>query len=79
MRLASLRLTRVPPFGDVTLPFADEDGAPRSVTVLLGGGGVGKTSVVGAIASTRPGNTSALGPGGEAGPLAVASYILGRD
>src|SRR5262245_6962076 len=54
VRLSSLRIFGLPPFGDVEIPFADESGAPRAMTILFGGGGVGKTTVLGAIANTRP-------------------------
>lgn len=79
MRLTSLRLVGLPPFGDVTIPFAEDDGSPRPLTVLFGGGGVGKTTVLSAIASTRPGYAVALGPVGDAGPFVVSEWSLGAD
>ena len=79
MRLASLRLVGLPPFADVTIPFAEEDGTPRQVTVLFGGGGVGKTTAIGALASTRPGYAAVVGAGGEGEAFAVADWVLGDD
>jgi hypothetical protein len=57
MLLAQARLVGVAPFPDVTFPFAASEPAPRLMTVILGGGGVGKTSLLAAIASTRPAHT----------------------
>lgn len=69
----------IPPFTDVTIPFSDEDGSTRSLTVLLGGGGVGKTTILGALAQTRPGYAVALMPGGDPPPFVVADWSLGAD
>jgi len=82
MHLVGLRLVGVGPFDDVTLPFADDDGEPRRLTVIQGAGGVGKTTILTAIAATRPGNAVAglAGPTGEAaGGTVTASYRLGLD
>lgn len=79
VRLASLRLASLPPFGDVTLPFVEEDGSPRALTVLFGGGGVGKSTVLAALASTRPGYAVALAAGAEVAPFAVSEWSLGMD
>ena len=79
MRLTSIRLVRLGPFGDVTVPFAEDDGTPRAMTVLFGGAGVGKTTLLGAIASTRPGYAVALAPSGDATPLVVTEWSLGDD
>jgi hypothetical protein len=79
VRLSSLRIVGLPPFGDVEIPFADESGAPRSVTVLFGGGGVGKTTVLGAIANTRPGYAVALAGHGSQPPYVVSDWTLGID
>lgn len=78
------------PFEDVELPFADEDGEPRRVTIVHGGGGVGKTSLISAIASTRPGHCMipqqprATLPRAERaaeapGPYVICHYRTGRD
>ncbi len=83
MYLASLRLRNVGPFDDVTIPFLDEEGAPRNVTIVLGDSGTGKTTLLSAIASTRPGFAAAVprvrteGPAGDA--FVVARWRLGED
>jgi hypothetical protein len=65
VRLLALRLVGQKALGDLSLPFAEppaEDEAPEPppVSVVLGAGGTGKSAVVAALASTRPGNTTAL-------------------
>jgi hypothetical protein len=82
MHLLGLRLVGVGPFADLTLPFADDDGDPRRLTVIQGGGGVGKTTILAALGATRPGHAVAglAGPSGEVGAgTATASYRLGQD
>ncbi|MEP7049007.1 MAG: hypothetical protein ABJB12_01590 [Pseudomonadota bacterium] len=56
MKLVQVALVGVGPFDKLVLPFADEDGVPRALTVIHGAGGVGKSSVLAAISSTRPGH-----------------------
>ena len=56
MLLAHARLVEIAPFPDVTFRFVSEEGTPRLMNVILGSGGVGKTSLLAAIASTRPGH-----------------------
>jgi hypothetical protein len=70
----------------LTLPLDDASGAPRRLVVLFGGEGVGKTSLLAAIASTRPGHAVAIarGVGGEPPavgetPFVVADWFLGDD
>ncbi len=90
MQLLGVRLVGIGPFEDVELPFTDEDGEPRRVTIVHGGGGVGKTSLLSAIAGTRPGHCiiqqppRLAGPGVEraaddAGPYVACDYRTGRD
>ncbi len=83
MHLTSVRLVGHGPFDDLTLSLADEGEAPRPVTVIFGGGGVGKTSLLGAIASTRPGLAVALTtrrpPAGGKPAFAVTTWKLGVD
>ncbi|MBK7580432.1 MAG: hypothetical protein IPI67_09530 [Myxococcales bacterium] len=91
MQLASVRLIGVGPFEDLLVPFADDDGRPRRVTVVFGGGGVGKTTLLSAIAATRPGHAVALSaavlgaaPPGlhrarSTPPQAICEYFLGQD
>ncbi|MCU0683792.1 MAG: hypothetical protein MUF34_16390 [Polyangiaceae bacterium] len=55
MRLARVRLVGVGPFDNVEVPFCDELSAPRAVTCVTGSGGVGKTTLLAALGSTRPG------------------------
>jgi hypothetical protein len=59
MQLVRARVVGLGPLGDVTFPFADDAGVPRKTAVVLGGGGVGKTTLLAAIATTRPGHAVA--------------------
>jgi hypothetical protein len=79
VRLASLRLVGLPPFGDVSFPFTEDDGGPRPLTVLFGAGGVGKTTVLSALGATRPGYAVAIGSSSEAVPSVVSEWSLGAD
>jgi hypothetical protein len=91
MYLLHTRLVGVGPFEDVAFPFADEEGQARMVTVVHGGGGVGKTTLLGAIATTRPGHAivqlSRMPEGlepresdePEAVPFSVCEWSLGSD
>ncbi len=91
MYLTSIRLVAVGPFDDLVVPFADDDGKPRRVSVIHGAGGVGKTTLLTAVAATRPGNSVVLSPGVLGGappdpslsrpvvPQAVCEYWLGQD
>jgi len=83
MRLASIELYGLGALSGVKLAFGEE---PRALTVLFGGDGVGKTTVLGAIASTRPGHAIPLLPRrarveGEPreAPFAVSDWMLGDD
>jgi hypothetical protein len=81
VRLLGLRFVGPPPLGELALRFADDEGTPRPVTVLVGAGGTGKTTLLAALAATRPGNATVLprrGRDGEAG-YAVADFSLGDD
>jgi hypothetical protein len=81
MQLARARLVGIPPFTDVSFPFCDDDGKPRKVTVVHGGGGMGKTTLLSAIVGTRPGNAvprpriTAEDPP----PHAICEWALGDD
>ncbi|XXY52748.1 hypothetical protein WME91_16600 [Sorangium sp. So ce269] len=82
MLLSRVRLAHVGPFDDLSLSFGDAAGAPRRLVVLFGGDGVGKTSILAAIASTRPGYAVAqLRSRGEesAPPVVVTDWMLGTD
>ncbi len=94
MRLVAARVIGVGPFEDVRFPFADEAGTPNRVSVVHGGGGVGKTTLLTAIASTRPGHSVVL-PASLTGdaplperpvlagesrvPCAICEWSLGAD
>ncbi len=59
MRLLRAEIAGVGPFDVLVVPFADDEDKPRRMTVVHGGGGVGKTSLLQAIATTRPGHCTA--------------------
>lgn len=87
MYLLRAEVHGVGPFDHLELSFADEQERPRRMVVIHGGGGVGKTSLLSAIATSRPGHATvqqartdaqrAL----DAGPAAWASadWLLGQD
>jgi hypothetical protein len=90
MRLAAVRLRNVGPFGDATLGFTevrdDAPQAPRPLTIVFGGDGTGKTTLLSALATTRPGH--ALPPLAPGRPLGVTpdqpswvrtDWLLGDD
>ncbi|MES1179403.1 MAG: hypothetical protein ABUL62_34120 [Myxococcales bacterium] len=84
MKLLQAVLVGVGPFDRLALPFADENGEARPVTVIHGAGGVGKSSVLSAIASTRPGHAVVLPSRpdpreGAAPPFAACDWALGQD
>lgn len=81
MRLVAARIAGFGPLDDVTLSFADDRGVPRGVVVVVGGGGVGKTSVLAAIQATRPGHAVALPRqrDREGRAVVVCDYSLGDD
>ncbi|HWB77901.1 MAG TPA: hypothetical protein VG755_23210 [Nannocystaceae bacterium] len=80
MYLVSAELENVPPFGTIELPFCDEHGRPRLLTVVHGAGGVGKTVLLSAIGATRPGNATVLFGGAlGAAPQARCQWHLGVD
>ncbi len=84
MKLLQAVLVGVGPFDRLVLPFADEHGEAHPVTVIHGAGGVGKSSVLSAIASTRPGHAvvqPARQQAHEGAPPAFAAcdWALGQD
>ncbi len=84
MLLSQIQVSGIGDLEGVTLRLGDGSGGARRLAVLFGGEGVGKTSLLSAIASTRPGHAVALGSGagprGEGGPpCAAASFLLGDD
>jgi hypothetical protein len=84
MKLVQVALVGVGPFDKLVLPFADEHGEPRPLTVIHGAGGVGKSSVLAAIASTRPGHcvvqlTRSEAREGASPSFAACEWALGQD
>jgi hypothetical protein len=84
MKLLQAVLVGVGPFEKLVLPFADEAGEARAMTVIHGAAGVGKSSVLGALASTRPGHcvvqpTRWEPPESAPQPFAACDWALGQD
>ncbi len=81
MLLSHLRIAGVGVFDDLRLPMEDAGGSPRRLAVVFGGEGVGKTSILAAIASTRPGHAVAQAGSGasDAPPFVAADWFLGDD
>lgn len=79
VRLTALRIVHLPPFEDLLVPFFDDQGNPRSITVIYGGGGVGKTTILNALALTRPGHTIALPTVSDSPPYVICDWTLGTD
>ena len=82
MHLIRMRVTGLGPFDELELDLTNDDGEPRLMTVVHGGGGVGKTTLLAALASTRPGNAvvnSTVGSERETPGAAVCEYRLGQD
>jgi len=84
MKLLQAVLVGVGPFEKLVLPFADEAGEARPMTVIHGAGGVGKSSVLAALASTRPGHCVVQPSRSDAQesapqPFAACDWTLGQD
>jgi hypothetical protein len=87
MYLLRAELHGVGPFDHLELAFCDEHEQPRRMLVLHGGGGVGKTSLLSAIATSRPGHASVQQPrtdqqkqvDGSAAAWASADWLLSQD
>ncbi len=87
MYLLRAELHGVGPFEHLDLSFVDEQEQPRRVIVIQGGGGTGKTSLLSAIGSSRPGHATAQQPrpeqvrAAEGAPAAwvAADWQLGQD
>ena len=56
MYLERARVVGLGPFDRLDVDLCDRPGEPRLLTVIHGDGGTGKTTLVSAIAATRPGN-----------------------
>lgn len=80
MLLSQLRITGIGGLDDLGIPLDGADGAPRRLVVLFGGEGVGKTSLLAAIATTRPGHAVAQTQRPGAPPaFAMTDWTLGDD
>jgi len=87
MYLLRAELHGVGPFDHLELAFTDEHEQPRRMIVIHGGGGVGKTSLLSALGTTRPGHASAQAPrpdqarqsDGNAAAWASADWLLSQD
>ncbi|MBK8258923.1 MAG: hypothetical protein IPK82_40470 [Polyangiaceae bacterium] len=82
MLLVRARLAGIGPFEDATITFGDPESRPRPCTVVVGGAGSGKTSLLSAIASTRPGHAIAqLAHRTDVAPpgFVVTEWHLGDD
>lgn len=79
VKLLSLDLFSPSVLGDFSLSFADE-GQPRALTLVHGGPGSGKTSLVNALLCTRPGHAVAMSlRPGEPRLYARTTWQLGID
>jgi len=84
MKLLQAVLVGIGPFEKLVLPFTDEAGEPRAMTVIHGAGGVGKSSVLSALANTRPGHCIVQPTRWEPResapqPFAACDWALGQD
>jgi hypothetical protein len=82
MHLLQMRLAGLGPFNEIELGFSNDAGEPRLATAIHGGGGVGKSTLLSAIASTRPGNASVItapGPERDTPGSVICEYRLGQD
>lgn len=87
MRLCRVRVVGLAQHEDLTLSLLGEDEAPRPLVVLFGGDGTGKTTLLNAIAHTRPGYAlpplprarPRLQPQEERKGFVVAEWALGDD
>lgn len=85
--LLRAELHGIGPFERLDLSFTDEREQPRRMVVIHGGGGVGKTSLLAAIGSTRPGHAIAQplrservrSSDGSASAWAATDWLLGQD
>lgn len=80
MHLVRMHLSRLGPFEEIELDFSD-DGTSRPMTVIHGGGGIGKTTVLSALACTRPGYAviASMSRDGEEPGVVICEFQLGQD
>lgn len=87
MYLLRAELHGVGPFDHLELSFSDEQDQPRRLVLIHGGGGVGKTSLLGAIATSRPGHATVQQArpeqqrveGSNPAAWAAADWLLSQD
>src|SRR5262249_50674015 len=85
MQLLQVRIVSAGPLSDLVFDLTRGDGRARPCTCIFGGPGTGKTTLVTALASTRPGCVAALPrhgglPRANGGPpWAVADWSAGDD
>jgi hypothetical protein len=83
MQLVRCRLLHVGPLADLTFSFTDDGDRPRPMTCVLGSAGTGKTSLLFALACTRPGHAIVLSrpgaPKSDETPVAFTDWITGED
>lgn len=73
MKLLQLRVVDLGPFADVVVSFRGPEEQARNVTIVVGGSGVGKTTLLAAIASTRPAHAVATMARAQA---ATPGYVI---
>jgi hypothetical protein len=79
MQISRMRVVGVGPLEDLTFRFSDEEGRSRASTVIVGGAGVGKTSLLSAMASTRPGLTVMQHRSRDRISYVMADWLTGDD
>jgi hypothetical protein len=80
--LSQIRLSHLGGFDDVTVPLTSGGSDPQRFLVMFGGEGTGKTALLAAVASTRPGHAIAHAPvtdPADSPPFSVADWWLGDD
>ncbi len=79
MQISRMRVVGVGPLDDLTFRFADDEGRSRPTTVIVGGAGVGKTSLLSAMASTRPGLTVVQHRSRDRVSYVMTDWLTGDD
>ncbi len=79
MQISRVRVVGVGPIEDLAFRFADEGGRSRATTVIVGGAGVGKTSLLSSIASTRPGLAVLQHRSADRISYVTAEWLTGDD
>ena len=82
MQLLRARVANLGPFANLTFGFSDSDDRPRPITCVFGSAGVGKTSLVAGLASTRPGYAVAFASShlrGSNVPWLLTEWTTGDD